>query len=198
MKKNVCTRISVIALIALLMFSLSVTAYASDFSWDMEIGETFSLGFSDTPYVSNDTSVVEIRHEGGVKYTAVAVGKGTAKITGGTWMGHNQDDYIITVYSSKFDRSISKMGGVLILVVILLALVIAEITYIFVSAPKCGMSRLWALVPLFSNVLGLIVFIIVRSNRKTTSTANTIVCPTCNGVHLVGTTTCSICGTRLQ
>lgn len=198
MKKNVCTRISVIALIALLMFSLSVTAYASDFSWEMEIGETFSLGLSDTPYVSNDTSVVEIRHEGGVHYTAIAVGKGTARITGGTWMGRNEDGYIITVYNSRFDLIISKMGGMLILMVILLALIIAEIAYIFISAPKCGMSRLWALVPLFSNVLGLIVFIAVRSNRKTTSTENKIICPTCNGVHPVGTTICSICGTRFQ
>ncbi len=88
---------------------------------------------------------------------------------------------------------------VVIIIIVAVSLLIAEIAYIYIQAPKCGMSRLWALIPLFSNVLGLIVFIIVCSNRKTTATsAYTVTCPTCSGVHPAGTTQCSICGTRLQ
>ena len=83
---------------------------------------------------------------------------------------------------------------------LVLFLIIAEIIYIFIEAPKCGMSRLWAIVPLFSNLFGLIVFIIVRSNRKTgnNSPAQVVTCPTCGGVHPLGTMECSICGTKLQ
>lgn len=82
--------------------------------------------------------------------------------------------------------------------IIAVFLVIAEITYIFITAPKCGMSRFWALVPLFSNFVGLLVFIIVRSNRKACSNTHIITCPTCNSRHSEGTIECSICGTKLQ
>lgn len=87
--------------------------------------------------------------------------------------------------------------GIIIIVTSVL-LVLAEIIYIFIAAPKCGMSRFWALVPLFSNFFGLIVFIVVRSNRKTSTSTHTITCPTCSSVHPAGTTECSICGTKLQ
>ena len=86
---------------------------------------------------------------------------------------------------------------IVLLIVIAVILLIAEITYIFISAPKCGMSRLWALVPLFSNIFGLIVFIAVRSAKGTTANTHTITCPVCNGVHPIGTTKCSICGANL-
>jgi len=83
------------------------------------------------------------------------------------------------------------------LIVLAVSLVVAEIVYIYIAAPKCGMSRFWALVPLFSNLIGLIVFIVVRSSRKATAPGYTIVCPTCNSVHPKGTTRCNICGTDL-
>ena len=86
---------------------------------------------------------------------------------------------------------------VIIIIVTSVLLVLAEIMYIFIAAPKCGMSRLWALVPLFSNLFGLIVFIVVRSNRKTSTSTHTVTCPTCSSVHPAGTTECSICGTKL-
>jgi hypothetical protein len=79
-------------------------------------------------------------------------------------------------------------------VIVILGALIAMI-YIFREAPKCGMSRLWALMPLFSSFLGLIVFIVVRSSNKTTT--NKITCPTCGGVHPAGTQFCSICGRKL-
>lgn len=106
------------------------------------------------------------------------------------------------VQRNIFSKAFGFIGGmgtfIILITIILLGLLIAEITYIFITAPKCGMSRWWAIVPVFSNVLGLIVFIIVCSNRKTTVSSRTIVCPTCNSVHPLGTTECSICGTKLQ
>lgn len=93
-----------------------------------------------------------------------------------------------------------EVGTVLVILLIVVAsgLLIAEIVYILVTAPKCGMSRWWALVPLFSNLFGLIVFILVRSARKQNIPGATVQCPRCNGVHPMGTTACSICGTVFQ
>ena len=87
---------------------------------------------------------------------------------------------------------------VLAIIAVIVLLGIAASTYIFFAAPKCGMSRLWALVPLFSSLIGLLVFIVIRSNRKATGNSRTVVCPTCNGVHPEGTNECSICGTKLK
>ena len=95
------------------------------------------------------------------------------------------------------ERKASQRVGIIIAVVAVL-LLLAEMMYIFIAAPKCGMSRFWALVPLFSNFFGLIVFIVVRSNRKTSTSTHTITCPTCSSVHPAGTTECSICGTKLS
>lgn len=90
------------------------------------------------------------------------------------------------------------LGPILILLVV--SLVLAEIGYIFVTAPKCGMSRLWALAPVVGNVFGLVVFLVLRSVAKqnTATTKNVIVCPVCNGRHPYGTDVCSICGTKLS
>ena len=71
------------------------------------------------------------------------------------------------------------------------------IVYIFIAAPKCGMSRWWALVPLFSHVIGLVVFIVIRSERQKNGVgANTFRCPTCSAVHPYGTAVCSVCGKK--
>ena len=201
-------------LVFVTVFTLSITAGASDFERDLEIGQEWSLPFSETDYVSSDTSVVEIIYEGDYDYTAVAIGPGTAKITGGTWGSSYGNEYTINVSRpSLIDTMIDnpifgvtlgsiayivQMGVVFLLIAVCLSLVIAEIIYIYVTAPKCGMSRLWALAPLFSNVLGLIVFIVVKTNNKTMSPKNKITCPTCGSVHHVGTAVCSICGTHLQ
>lgn len=96
------------------------------------------------------------------------------------------------------DRMDGMFIFMMILIIVAVLLGVAAVIYIFIEAPKCGMSRLWALVPLFSNLLGLIVFIVIRSSRKQKDTSHTITCPTCNGVHPAGTTECSICGTKLQ
>lgn len=96
-------------------------------------------------------------------------------------------------------KQVQNMTTIVMVVGILFVLFgIAEVIYIFISAPKCGMSRWWALLPVVSNVIGLIVFIVVRSGRKASASPNTVACPTCNGVHPAGTEVCNICGTKLQ
>lgn len=87
---------------------------------------------------------------------------------------------------------------VIVLIIIAVILGLAAMAYIYVEAPKCGMSRAWALVPLFSSFIGLLVFIVVRSNSKTHSSRRTITCPTCSGKYPEGTIECSICGTKLK
>ena len=86
-----------------------------------------------------------------------------------------------------------------ILIVLLILLVLAEVVYIFVTAPKFGMSRFWAIAPIIGNVFGLFVFLMLKTLAKqnTMSTANVIVCPVCNGRHPYGTSVCSICGAKL-
>lgn len=94
-------------------------------------------------------------------------------------------------------ESIHTMIGFVIVLVLLIG--VAASVYIFITAPKCGMSRAWALAPVLSSVFGLIAFIIVRTASKATAAgSNTIVCPTCNAVHPAGTAVCNICGTKLQ
>lgn len=94
-------------------------------------------------------------------------------------------------------ESIHTMIGFVIVLFLLIG--IAASVYIFVTAPQCGMSRAWALAPVVGNVFGLIAFIMVRTASKTTVAGNnTVVCPTCNGVHPDGSQFCNICGTKLQ
>lgn len=87
---------------------------------------------------------------------------------------------------------------VMVLIAVVLLAGVASAIYIFITAPKCGMSRAWAIAPLISSVIGLLVFIAIRSSRKTTASTNTVICPTCNSVHPAGTSECSICGTKLH
>ena len=207
MKKTV-KKIIVLVVTLIMMASLFVTAYAaSRFEWTMEVGDTLSLGLSDTEYKSSNESVVVVEYDGNHKYTAVAVGRGKAEITGGTWMGHKSTEYYITVSGSPFETMFASMGAFFIIFIIALALLLAEIIYILVEAPKCNMSRLWAIVPIFSNILGLIVFIAVRSNRKKQMQKNApitayvpnasggpVTCASCGSVLPAGSTVCYVCG----
>ena len=56
--------------------------------------------------------------------------------------------------------------GILGLLGLLVLTSVAEAIYILIAAPKAGMTRAWALLTLFTNVIGLIVFLVVRSNNK--------------------------------
>lgn len=93
--KHLSKKILLLLLAAAAILTMVVTAAA--FHWDLKVGETFSLQLSKTPYVSSDPSVVEIRQEGDYTYVAVAVGKGTATVSGGSWMGNAQEEYSFTV-----------------------------------------------------------------------------------------------------
>lgn len=201
---------------------------ASSNTHELKIGETHRPGAavwlkSSGECYSSDETIVTVSSQGDV----TAVSEGTAYIaivasTGQSMVyrydvtaaGENnndlsqQSDWNAVVNNSASDimkqhkdvqeRIQSVFTVMMIVCVVLVLFGIAEVVYIYIAAPKCGMSRLWALVPVFSNFVGLIVFIVVRSSRKTTVATNTIVCPTCNGVHPCGTEKCNICGTKLQ
>ena len=59
--------------------------------------------------------------------------------------------------------------------------------YILIDAPKHGMTKAWALLPLFFHVAALVLYLIVRHNQKyapsPTVKKHTITCPTCNSTH---------------
>ena len=222
--KKMTKRIVVVLMAMLLIATCVLPVAAEQIQRNLKVGESLNLGYSNAPYESSDTDVVRVEFDGDKSYTAVAVGEGTAVLTGGTWAGVERE-YVITVTSAnttsaqdnafneihdgfgdvfeknwkRIDRTHDVMEVVfIILAVVLGILLVGAIVYIFIEAPKSGMSRWWALMPLFSHVIGLVVFIVIRSERKRTGvSANTIICPTCNGVHPYGTTVCSICGTRL-
>ena len=186
-------------LLITMILSLCVTAFAAGHTERerLLVGERKRLSFSDTPYISSNPSVVQIVQESSSTYYAVGVGIGKAEVTGGTWMGFPQDSYLISVHRTGFGTLETGVKITICIAVVLYLLVFAEIVYIFIKAPKCGMSRLWALVPLVSNVLGLVIFIAVASNRNPKNTKR-ITCPTCGSVHPQNTAFCNICGTKLN
>lgn len=196
-------------------------------TYELKIGETHTPGaavWADKgECYSSDETIVTVSSQGDV--TAVSEGTAYVAIVASTGMsevyrydvtaaGENNDDWsqqsdwsesvhnsandIMKQHNDMQERIQSMFTVMMIVCVVLVLLGIAEVVYIYIAAPKCGMSRLWALVPVFSNFIGLIVFIVVRSSRKTTAATNTVVCPTCNGVHPCGTEKCNICGTKLQ
>lgn len=174
-------------------------------TYTLEVGEKHAPGASvwaqggGATCHSSDESVVTVSAGG----TVTAVGEGTAYVAIDT--GHMYDMYRYDVVAVGAKENGNRSGGFnfgIVIFTLALLLTFAAVIYIFITAPKCGMTRLWALIPIFSSVLGLLVFIVVRTNRKTISgsygSTKTIVCPTCGGVHPAGTTECSICGTKLQ
>ena len=103
--------------------------------------------------------------------------------------------------NDRYATSVAKVNSHMILPITLacvaVGLLIAIVVYIFIEAPKCGMSRLWAIVPLFSQIIGLIIFLVIREScRSNRRKENTFRCPTCSSVHPVGTAFCSVCGTN--
>ena len=137
MKTKMVFRMFLLALVTLLtltMVALPVSA-AHRFDWSMEIGETLSLGHSDTPYVSSDTDVVVVEYDGGSRYTARAVGKGTAVLTGATWMGHEGTEYEITVRRYGPDE-IAKIVLTVILSVMGGGMLVACLIAVFVVRSK--------------------------------------------------------------
>lgn len=200
MKKLLKVMIPVILVIAC-MFTLAVTANAAGNSKkiNLVVGETEDLGISFTPYQSSDPSVVEIRTDG-LRYKAVAVGKGSAQIIGNVGLKSAQQVYSVTVRNAPFGLYMEPQDIFTCLIAVVMLLGFSCVGYIFYAAPKCGMSRWWAVAPLINNVLGLIVFIVVftrKKNGRSRKAAVVITCPTCGGKHQEGAGFCSICGTKL-
>lgn len=221
--KKMTKRMVVILMAMLLIATCVLPVAAEQIQRNLKVGESLNLGYSSTPYASSNPGVVRVESDGDKSYTAVAVGEGTVMLTGGTWAGdvitvtssnttseleniYNQIQDIHSEHEQEFNETSGRINRThdvmevifIILAVALSVLLIGAIVYIFIEAPKSGMSRWWALMPLFSHVIGLVVFIVIRSERKRSGvSANTITCPTCNGVHPYGTAVCSICGTRL-
>lgn len=152
---------------------------------------------------SEGTVIVAVVYEdGGCNYYKFSVTAPPSNNvdTSSNWIEDQKVEYDTAIKEKQEDEIhvMEILGPILILLVV--SLVLAEIGYIFVTAPKCGMSRLWALAPVIGNVFGLVVFLVLRSVAKqnTATTKNVIVCPVCNGRHPYGTDVCSICGTKLS
>lgn len=94
--KNLSKKVVMLALVAMLLFSMAIPAHAA-YTWSMDVGESFKLNFTDTPYISSNPAVVEIQCDSTGRYLAVAVGEGTAIVSGGTWMDKSHPDYEFTV-----------------------------------------------------------------------------------------------------
>lgn len=205
--KRLMKVVTSIALVILVLLTFSITVFASGkvVETSLAVGEEKWLLSSDEPYVSSNPSVIEIREDGYCNYTAVAVGAGEAEVTGGVRMGQPRDTYHFTVYRTEFGKDVADMPTgariALILSILILLLILAGCVYIFIEAPKYGMTRLWALMPLVSYGLGLLAFILVRSKHKSgvkVEQIKKITCPTCGGVHPDKVTFCNICGTKLK
>lgn len=204
--KRLMKVVTSIALVIAVIFTLSATVFAAGkvVEKSLAVGEDKSLPWSDVPYVSSNPSVIEIRKDGNLDYTAVAVGAGEAEVTGGIWMEKPRDTFHFTVYRTEFGKHVAGMSTgariALAFSILVLLLILAGCVYIFIEAPKCGMSRAWAIMPLLSYGLGLLAFILVRSKRKSgvkVEQIKKITCPTCGGVHPDNVTFCNICGTKL-
>lgn len=143
---------------------------------------------------SSDKSVVTVSARG----TVTAVGEGTAYVAIVTVGGM----YEMTRYDVVTHKGFHLDADVVFIIMLVVVLLIAAagVVFILIEAPKYNMSRLWALFPVLGSVIGFIVFLIVRSERKRAaqSSANIVVCPSCGGIHLAGTLQCPICGWKLQ
>lgn len=129
--------------------------------------------------------------------SANAAGKNSVQDVGNVELLNEQFG---SLFEKQLEMQQKRQNVSFCLAVIGLLLGFSCVGYIFYAAPKCGMSRWWAIAPLINSVLGLIVFIVVftrKKNGRSRKAAMVITCPTCGGKHQEGAGFCSICGTRL-
>lgn len=202
-------------------FDSEISEFVSDElnTFELEVGEVHkpkgAMWAKKGQCYSSDETVVKVSDNG--KVTAVSEGTAFIAIVSSTNLskvyrydvfavGEGRNDSFQNRFEEAQNRiektrnTISIFQTVMVVIMVFILLIgIAASVYIFVTAPKCGMSRAWALAPVVGNVFGLIAFIMVRTASKTTAAGNnTVVCPTCNGVHPDGSQFCNICGTKLQ
>lgn len=82
----------------------------------------------------------------------------------------------------------------------LFALWIYVIVWVYRDAERKGMNGLlWALLVLIGNIIGLIIYLIIRSETMTrTREANGERCPDCGNSIVAGFTFCPTCGAKLK
>lgn len=197
--KKACKILIPLALVAVLVLVLCMTGCTATNAKQVHlaVGDDKHLGFVKDGYVSGNTSVIRVEADGSFA-DAVAVGVGKATVTD----GQGNVKYLFIVHSSEmfaiFGEMEQDMGLLFYVVMLIPLLIVAMSVYIFIEAPKCGMSRTWALVPFFSRILGILLFIVVRTGRKKIGNVKKRTCPTCGGVHSDRTTYCPVCGTKLS
>ncbi len=107
-------------------------------------------------------------------------------------------------------RSISTWPGgfhltsLSLLSIAFLILWIVVIVWVYRDAERRGMNGvLWALLVLIGNIIGLLIYLIIRSDnlpapRDDTESTSTITCPNCQKPVGRDSAFCPLCGTRLQ
>lgn len=190
-------------LVMVMLLAMPVSAREDVFEWTLEPGETFTLGSNRDTYVSSDTSVIEIRY-GDTWCYAVAVGEGYADVycTSNGYSATPKYRLYVTDFF-VMDILYHALGpyALTILIVGLIAaiiLAIFSILYIYINAPKHGLSRWWALLPLLFNIVAVGIYVILRQENSKKVLPNNVICPKCGSPQAFGTIQCRNCGTRLR
>jgi len=71
--------------------------------------------------------------------------------------------------------------------------------WVYNDAERSGMSGLlWALLVFFGNIVGLLIYLIVRSSSASVAPLTAKTCPSCHGVIQPDFNVCPHCGANLQ
>lgn len=82
---------------------------------------------------------------------------------------------------------------------LLLALWFAVTVWVYRDAESRGMNgALWAILTFFGNIIGLIIYLIVRSQDLSPAKGMTSACPSCSGAVTQGFAFCPHCGHRME
>ena len=203
MTKRFFTVFLPLILVMVMLLAVPVSAHDDVFDWTLEPGETFTLGSNRDTYVSSDTSVIEIRY-GDTRCEAVAVGEGYADIyctsNGNSitpkYRLYVTDFFFMVILYDIFGAAAETVFIVGLIVAIILAII--SISYIFIDAPKHGVTRWWALLPIIINIVALGIYVIFRQENSKKALPNNVICPQCGSPQALGTIQCRNCGTRLR
>ena len=203
MTKRFFTVFLPLMLVMVILLAVPVSAHEEVFEWALEPDETFTLGSNHFTYISSDTSVIEILY-GDTWCYAVAVGEGYADVycTSGSNFANPEyrfyvtDFFIMEILYYSFGPSAPTIFIIGIIAAIVLAMV--SIIYIYLNAPKHGLSRWWALLPLLFNIVAVGIYVILRQENSKKTLPNNVICPKCGSPQTLGTIQCHSCGTRLR
>ena len=153
-------------------------------TYELEVGKThkpntsvwMESGVSNC--YSSDETVATVSSAGEI--TAVAEGTAYVAFTSGTLVEVYRYDIIpsndtgdMVVQQPTLDSSKDVDAGknnqqilLVILIIVAVLLAVGGMAYVYVTAPKSRMNRFWMLAPLFGNVIGLLLFVAVRSANR--------------------------------